>query len=517
MRTLIHHAEIADGSGEETYRGWLLIEGGYIADLGQGEPHGIAADAVIDAEGLCLAPGFIDAHTHSDMTVFDDPAAESVLAQGVTTHVTGNCGLSPFPVTALNRAHLESLYARVSQPLEWTDFTSYAETVDRARPAINIVPQVGHNTLRAAVTGYHDMPVGNAQIEAMRDLLKTTLSQGACGLSLGLLYVPGVFASTDEIVALLAEMRGCRKPLNAHLRNESGKLLEAVAEMFEFQQRAELPKIHISHLKTARPANWSKIDALLEMVAGRSGLTVDRYPYTASMTSLSIVAPAPYDEMPDREIQQLLQEKEHFMAMADALETRPADYWKTVRLADVTCGRYLPYRGKRFDEIVSQTNVAASVIYTEILREDAVNAMGAFEGMDVDNMKRIIALENCVCGSDEQLRKTDGSMGRGHPRGCGSFPRFFRFASEYSSRGKVIRKMSALTADIFNIPERGYLKTGYVADLVLFDPENYRDHADFNDPLRTATGVRTVWVGGKKAWDAGRPTSERAGKTLRIP
>lgn len=512
---LIYHSWIADGSGNEPFLGWLRTEGAVIAEIGKGAPPHFSGIRSLDGEEALLSPGFIDSHGHSDLSVFSAPAAENRLRQGVTAEIIGNCGLSPFPITHRNREHLEALYQAYETPLGWDDFEGYANAVSRCEPAIHLAALTGHNTLRAAVCGYENIPVTHAETVEMRRLFAQALMQGSAGLSLGLLYVPGKFAETTEVMNMLAPLAELGKPLAAHLRSEGDELLESVDEMIRFQRECGLPKIHISHLKTALRRNWFKIDALLEKIQNTSGLTADRYPYTEGMTSLSVIVPSPLGDLTDRALAEALQSPKTYHELLIALSEAAVD-WAGIRLADCPLSEMIPFLGEKIPAIAGKLNLSPPELVARILRDSGGKAMGAFGGMSPDNMSRILALPNLCCGSDENIRPNDFSLGHAHPRGFGSMPVFFNEVRKSLPLGETIRKMTALPAGIFGLRHRGQLRPGFTADLVLWDPNTFEGRANFASPHCLSEGVRAVWVDGHAAvWDQSL-SSRRNGKMLRI-
>ena len=308
-KILIGNASVIDGSGTPRFPGWVLIENERIRTVSR-TPLNREDARFVNADGLILAPGFIDAHAHSDLSLIAEPEAEGKISQGITSEISGNCGLSTFPVlTPEVRSHLEKLYRIYEVPLTWHDFSSYTDAVAAAHPAVNAGFLCGHNTLRANVFGY--APAGGTPEEwhRERELLRESLEQGALGLSSGLLYTPGKFAPPEELHIIASALRDFDAPYVTHLRSEGDRLLESVEEAMNIA-RAGSGRLHLSHLKTAQPRNWHKIDGLLNKIAaaqtGGLRVTADRYPYRYGQTSLSVILPPPYDSMTDAAIQQAL-------------------------------------------------------------------------------------------------------------------------------------------------------------------------------------------------------------------
>ncbi len=517
---LIKNVIIVDGADGKPFSGAVLVRDGVIASVDPSGATPVAAVGkrhVVDGGGLTLCPGFIDAHSHSDLSLLVEPDAFGKLSQGITTEVNGNCGLSPFPVTRVNRDHLEELYANYNVPLSWSSFAEYAAVMDGCRPGGNVVPLCGHNTLRAAVCGYGRTEITAEKLIAMQTLLHECLSAGAGGFSSGLLYIPGKFAAPDELVALLRTLRGFGRPYTTHLRSEGPRLLESLEEAIACSTAAGIPRLHISHLKTSGKANWHKLDAAIGMIdkARQSGLeiTADRYPYTESMTQLSVILPPPYDDMDDISLARLLRDKTEQEKLLAALETLDPERWDTTRLVNTATTTYQEFLGLTINGIAARLALPPTRVCAEILTGDAAGTMAAFRGMNADNLERILRLPYVVCGTDETARPKDYRLGRSHPRGFGSFPEFYRQLGATMDIGAVIHKMTLLPATIFGLSGRGRIAPGHAADLVLFDPENFVGGADYGEPHIPADGVSRVFVNGIEAFADGRVIT-RAGRVL---
>ncbi|MDD3118336.1 MAG: amidohydrolase family protein [Victivallales bacterium] len=517
---LLENVIIVDGTGAPPYRGSVWIDTGKIRSVcpaGTPEPDPAVADRTMDGNGMMLCPGFIDAHSHSDLALLAAPEAFGKLSQGITTEVNGNCGLSPFPVTARNRAHLEELYAGYGVPLSWHSYAEYAAVLQQAAPAINVLSLCGHNTLRAAVLGYGRAPLTAAAGDAMQSLLYRALVEGAAGFSSGLIYIPGKFAPPEELEGLLRVLRPFRRPYTTHLRSEGVQLLEALTEAITVSQRAGIPHLHLSHLKTAGAANWHKLDAALELIAeGKaSGLhiTADRYPYIESMTNLSVILPPPYDDIDDVTLMRRLADPAEPERLEAALAAIAPTRWDTVRLVTAAPGKYHALQGFTFREIAASTGLTPSRICRELLVEDTPGTMAAFRGMNPVNLRRILAWPDVCCGTDETARPRDYRLGRSHPRGFGSFPEFYRLLQPSLSPEQIIYKMTGLPAAIFGLPDRGIIAPGYAADLVLLDPAALSGPADFAAPHTPARGIGAVFVNGETAYSDGRVIA-RAGQVL---
>ncbi|MBR2909965.1 MAG: amidohydrolase family protein [Lentisphaeria bacterium] len=490
------------GDGSDPQKAEVLISSdGKI--LSVGGPF-IGCGEIIDGNKRILSPGFIDAHGHSDLSVLAYPDGFSKVSQGVTTEIAGNCGLSAFPLTGENREHLEELYANYNYTLEWSDFTSYRQVQEKRACFPDVIPLCGHNTLRAAVAGYEKKTLSGSQLSGMKELLSQALEAGSPGMSTGLLYVPGKFASDGEIIELMKILASAGKIYTTHLRSEGDQLLESLENTLYCASVAGLKKVQISHFKTALPQNWHKLSEAIDMIqqARRNGMevTVDRYPYTESMTQLSVVLPGKWSDMDDSSIQKKLQNKEERWELVKLLEQeKTADYWNRVRLASTGVDKYRQHCGK----LLSDISDFPTELVVELLATDAPGTCGAFSGMSPENLDRIMLLDFCMPGSDGNALPGDYSAGRAHPRAFGTLPRFIRKLLELDIPiGESVRRATGLPARTFGLADRGALVEGKRADLILWDPDELTDTADFSSPHSPARGIILTMCGGKIVYRA---------------
>ena len=509
-----------DGTGQPPFAADILIRGGKVVQV---EPAGKAVFPGVprkELTGLSVSPGWIDVHAHSDASLLAAPEAFGKISQGITTDISGNCGLSAFPIlTDEVREHLRVLYAAYDLRPGWTDFDSYAAMLEKRRPALNALFLCGHNTLRANIAGYSRAELAPGEPDAMRELLAQQLRQGAAGLSTGLLYTPGRFADENELLTLLRTVADAGGIYATHLRSEGDRLEEAVAEAVRLAEQAGVT-LQISHLKTALPRNWHKLEAVFRQLdaARQRGLAVhaDRYPYTYSQTSLSIVLDAPFDAMTDRAIRDALQDPACYGRTLDQLRRSGRD-WNKVILSKTDAPGMADLTGLTVREAADRRGIGPAELVMEILRADAPGSLAAFGGMSPENLDRILSQEWVCCGTDETARPADDSLGRSHPRGFGSFPRFIRRLRQLGSpMEEIIRRITLLPARIFGLRDRGTVRPGMAADLVVFAEDELDSAADFRDPHRPASGIRLVMVNGTAAYDgeSGKILA-RPGKVLR--
>jgi N-acyl-D-amino-acid deacylase len=515
MKTLIKNCNLVDGTGTPSRMSDVLLDGDTITNVGTN--ISTSSDIIIDAEGFTLSPGFIDPHTHSDISIIGAPDATGKISQGVTTDIAGNCGLSAFPVTEMNRGHLQSLYSKYGVEINWSSITEYIQRINDTRPSINITSLCGHNTLRASLAGYENRELSNSEINSLRATLSYCLSNGAAGFSTGLIYVPGKFASTAELSALISELTPFTLPYTTHLRSEGKELIESVKEAICIAKKNRLSKLHLSHLKVAREANWHKIDELAELIEPEKSdslsITADRYPYTESLTQLSIILPAPFDDMPDAEIELMLKDISIFEKLLSQLHNYPQEKWSNIRLANTSCSQYTSFLGETIYDISTKLNLEPEIVCLEMLRENSTGTMASFKGTSPDNMNKIISKSYTCCGSDESARPVNYDFGRSHPRGFGSFPRYINMLSKTIGLEQAVGRVTSLPAHIFNLKNRGIIATGYIGDLVLFDPDALKDCATFQSPHELSDGIEKVWVNGTLSY-SNKEVVNHAGKYI---
>ena len=472
------------------------IADGRIAAVG-GEMGG----EVVEADGLWLCPGFIDVHVHAALRSWDDPLFPESLAQGVTTQVICPDGLAPAPLAPgrwrERRDYLRALEGPGPDEWPWTTFAEYLDALDASRPAISLVPSIGHGAVRDTVIGGEDRPPTPEEHEAMRREVRAGFEAGATNLSFGLVYLPGAHADTDELVAVAEVAAEFGAPLVPHVRNEGDGLLAAIDEMLEVSRRSGA-SLHVSHLKSL--ADESLIEPLLERLEA-GGATFDQYPYGAGCTLLASLLPAWAQE-----------------GGAAATLVRLRDPAAVARIAhDVEHGlpgweNLLGTLGPEAIVVESETvaNRGGEPVETiaELLLESDLGVQMIMHYASEDAVRKIAAHPLMLLGSD-------GIPGeRPHPRLSGSAARFlggFAIRDGLVTPDEAIARLTARAADRFGLADRGRIEVGQRADLVLLDPAAYVDRATYDEPLLLAEGVTGVWVGGERAWADGAPTGARAG------
>jgi N-acyl-D-aspartate/D-glutamate deacylase len=491
---VIRGATLYDGGGKPGRVGDLALKGDRIVAVGSFAVAG--TPRIIDGKRLFAAPGFIDLHTHSDYPL-QRPATRAnlnYLMQGVATVVTGNCGAGP------------------------TDVAAYFKALETGGVGSNVIHQVPHNDVRRKVMGNANRLPTADELTKMEALVDRGMKDGAWGLSTGLIYNPGTYAKTDEIIALAKVAAKHGGFYASHIRNEGTDVLSAIAEAITICREAKLP-VHISHLKASGRRAWGKAGdeiALIEKArkAGQD-VTADQYPYVASSTSLSAtLIPARFRAGSSKDFLARLDDAEQGKLIGKAIEAGIAghDDGKAVRIA-----RYAPkpaWQGKDLHAIADLEKKAPVEIVLEIERHGGAQIVNF--GMSEEDVRLIMKQPWVATASDGGAQVPNNTVP--HPRNYGTFARkigHYAIADKLIPVEQAIRSASGLPADILKLPQRGYLKAGYFADVVLLDPAEYRDRATYDKPHVYATGVVYLWVNGKLVVDKGKFTQTLAGRVLR--
>ena len=498
MKVIIRNVDVLDGSGSPSFRADIGLEGDRIADIG--DLTAAAAATIIDGTALAAAPGFIDMHSHSDFTLPINPRAESKVRQGVTTEVIGMCGSSPAPFDPVSGERMMAIHPHL--PWEWNTFADYHEFLRRQGLSVNVIPLVGHGTVRGKTVGLADRLATCEEMAAMRRLMAQAMDEGAWGMSTGLIYAPSSYASTDELVELSRIPAGCGGFYFSHVRGEGETLLEAISEAIEIGERASLP-VQIAHLKAPEPEYWSLLNQVLALIedARARGIDVaaDRYPYIASSTGLSASLPRwAHDGGPRVLLERLGRPDARQRILAD-LDARSPLWDKTVIAHSPNCPEL---EGLSVAEIADQRGTDPSETALDILLEAEARVSVIRFGMSEDNLRAVLSHPAVMIGSDGSARLPDGPLGEGkaHPRNYGTFPRVLgKYVRQEGvlSLPEAVHKMSGLPAARLGLSDRGRLEKKLKADLVLFNPETVCDKATFTDPYQYPVGIEYVFVNGQ--------------------
>ncbi|MBF0564981.1 MAG: D-aminoacylase [Nitrospirae bacterium] len=539
---LIKNALIYDGTGNAPYEGCVAVEGDTISYAGP-SIAGLVAVRTIDAGGMAVTPGFIDVHSHSEFSLFRYPDARSKLLQGVTTEVNGNCGFSAAPINNDARQHMEKEFETYGITDRWEDFGLFNDYLRARRPGINFSTLVGHGNVRASVMGYDNVPASGGDILKMAAHLGSAMANGALGMSTGLIYLPGVFSDTDEIVGIIkassepsgGSLNSSCGTLNSssrlstgdivyasHMRSEGDFLLESIGDTLDVGRRTGC-RVHLSHLKTAGKHNWHKVAGVLSLIeeAIDEGIrvTCDRYPYIASQTSLDALLPAwVYEGGDEPELLRLKNPDVLARIKSEISDKINSDnYWFGVMVSSVKSEKNKPMEGRSIGELAGKRGVDPFELVIGLLIEESLRVDAIYFSMNEDNLRRILRLDVCMVGSDSAVKGFDGSAGKPHPRGFGTFPRYigkYVVGEGLMPLRQAIHRITKLSADTFRLAGRGVLAAGARADVVVFDVNRIRDMADFENPYMRPEGIEYVLVNGTVAVDAGSLSTERAGEVL---
>jgi len=535
---LIKDGLVFDGTGSEPVKADIGISSDKIAFVHQKSK--VKADRVIEAQNLAVAPGFIDTHAHSDFTLIADMRAEGKICQGITTEINGNCGLSAAPLYGSALHQREEDFKELGIRERWTTFEEYFQILEKRGMTINFATLVGHGNIRASVIGYEDRELTRSDLTKMCTLLRESISRGAIGLSTGLIYPPGIYSKTGELIELCKILsQSCNPPsppfkkggvskvgiYTTHMRSEGNKLIESIEETIRIGKQAGI-KVHISHIKTSGEKNWHKIgNALSFMEKSRKEgvfLTCDRYPYTASSTDLDSILPSwAYSGGREEELIRLKNSRLREKMKKQILDTHTLkDYWKKISISSVSSKSNRWMEGKSLYDIACVKRKEPVDILFDILIEERLKVNAIFTSMCEENLKKFLSLPYCMIGTDSSARSFSGPTckGKPHPRGFGTFPRFLgKYVRNecLMSMSKGIHKITMLPAITFGIYKRGIIKKGAYADIVIFDPERIIDRATFEEPFVRPEGIYYVLVNGLPALREGQITGSKSGRILR--
>jgi N-acyl-D-amino-acid deacylase len=526
LDTLIQNSVIVDGTGKPAFRADVGISRGRIALVAQsiGEP----AKRTIEAHGLCLAPGFIDPHTHSELTLLVNPPAESKIRQGVTTEVVGNCGGSPAPLlgAAVEEARAEA--RPLGLDVTWASMAEYLERLRHPGTAVNVVPLVGHNTVRGVVLGFDDVQPAPEQQAEMERLVAEAMEQGARGLSTGLFYPPGFYAQTEEVVGLARVAARHGGIYASHIRSETDRLLEAVTEAIEIGERAGI-EVEISHVKLEGYRNWEGVDSLVGMLeeASSRGVRIgcDQYPYTAGVSWLAYILPYWAQAGGTKAVAKRLRDPKIRTQLRADWGQNSAEWenrggmrdWTDLLITD--CSPRPDVQGKTITEIAAEDGKDPLDTALDLIAVSEGQVQCVCFGQLEDNVRTLMRHPLVVVGSDGESLAPYGvlALGKPHPRNYGTFPRVLgRYVREEKvlSLEQAVKKMTSITAERFGLADRGVIREGAWADLVLFDAQTVTDTATYTDPHQYPMGIIDVIVNGALVIDQGQHTGALPGQVL---
>jgi N-acyl-D-amino-acid deacylase len=524
----IEGATVVDGTGTAGGRTDVGIRDESIVALGDlsREPAG----RTLNASSKVVTPGFIDMHSHSDWSLWANRRAESKIRQGVTTEVVGNCGFSPAPASTEHLADLRGFALALPRGLDfrWRSMAEYLDAFDAHGTALNVVQLVGHGAVRIAAMGFARREPTAGELRDMQGLLTAAMEAGAWGLSTGLIYPPGSYARTDEIVALARVTARHRGFYASHIRGEGAALLDAVAEAIRVGREADLA-VQLSHIKAAGRPNWGNVPKALALVdaAIADGIDVmaDVYPYTASSTLLRALLPAWVLEDGIEAMKKRLAQTDTRARIREELTVSPNGQslvdrvgWDNVMIA--SCPRRTETEGRRLSELAAAWHMDPFDVAADLLTTDDGQAHVVMFQMAEADLRHALVHGHVMIGSDGYALAPYGELGTGrrHPRSYGTFPRVLGLyvrEQRLLSLPQAVHKMTGLPARRLGLRDRGVIRVGAKADLVVLDPRTVGDVATYEDPHRYPRGIEQVLVNGRFVIRDGEHTGSLPGKLLR--
>jgi dihydroorotase/N-acyl-D-amino-acid deacylase len=525
---VIRNGHVVDGTGSPWYAGDVAIKNGRIAALG--DLAGAKARKTIDARGMVVAPGFIDMLGQSELSILVNPHLPSKIYQGITTEVTGEGGsIAPLTPAIIQADHVT--YQHYGITPDWRTFREYFARLRKQGMGINLASYVGATQVRRAVIGEDNRAPTPAELERMKALVREAMQDGALGLSTSLQYAPAPYASTEELIALASEAAKFGGTYASHIRNEGDAIDTALDEAFRIGREAHIP-VEIWHLKAAGRANWGRMPEIVARIekARQSGIDVaaDTYAYTAAFNTFSAIIPPWAHDGGDKKLIERLKDPALRARIRKEMETPSSEWnneWQQVTgpeafiVGAVQNPKLVPLQGKTIAEIAKLWNKDPIDTVFDLLVEDQAFTSVAFFIMAEPDVATALRQPWVSVCNDSQGTSPDGLLGREHPhpRAYGAFPHVLR---KYVREDKVlsledaIRKFSALPAQRMRLGDRGVLKIGMWADVVVFDPEQVRDLATFDKPNQLSEGMRFVLVNGVPVIEEGRTTNVLPGKVL---
>ena len=520
---IVRNATVYPGEGAPRQAD-VTVTGDTITAIEASLPETEAAE-VVDADGLILCPGFIDMHAHSALRTHDDPLLTPKIAQGYTTELIGPDGLAPAPVAADRRgerqAYLRGLEGTGPEEWSWSTFDEYLDWLESTRPAVTLVPSIGHNSVRDRVMGGDRRAPTSTELTAMRNEVRIGLEAGARTLSFGLIYLPGTYSDTAELVALSEEAAAFGAPLVPHIRNEGLAVLTALAEVIDVARRSGAP-LHVSHLKSR--TDESLIDGMLELLEEASAdlsISFDQYPWGAGSTVLAALLPPWAQEGGASGTLARLRDRDTRARMAQDMLVETPDFegiYASLGPDRLVIANAAPPNegavGRKLSEIAEERGIEGHTAALDLLLESELDVTMISHYATDEAVRKIAAHPLQLVGSDAIFGA------KPHPRLYTTAPRFLgRYAIQDGLMRveEAVARLTARAADRLGLPDRGRIEPGKRADLVLLDPERFIDEATFDEPAQSPDGVAGVWVAGQAVVRDGRPTGARPGGVIRTP
>jgi N-acyl-D-amino-acid deacylase len=528
---ILRNGTIYDGHGGVPFVGDVAIHGDTMAAIGRlGDARGRRE---IDVSGLAVAPGFINMLSWATESLIEDGLSQSDIRQGVTLEVMGE-GESMGPLTEQMKKDLRSLQGDIKYPITWTTLGEYLSFLEKRGVACNVASFVGAATVRVHELGYTDRPPTSAELERMKALVRHAMEEGALGVASALIYAPGFYAKTDELIALCKSAAEDGGAYISHLRSEGNQFLEALDEFLAIAREANI-RAQVYHLKAAGSNNWHKLDAAIAKIeaARSSGLriTADMYTYTAGATGLDAAMPPWVQEGGYTEWRKRLLDPEIRARVLREMVT-PANDWESLFLAAGSAQRVLlvgfknpklkPLTGRTLAEVAKLRAKSPEETAIDLVVEDGSRVGTIYFMMSEENVRKQIQLPWVSFDSDAASLAPEGAFLKSnpHPRAYGNFARLlgkYVRDEQVIPLQEAIRRLTTLPASVLQIERRGALQPGFFADVVVFDPASIQDHATFEQPHQYATGVAHVFVNGTQVLKDGEPTGKKPGRVVRGP
>lgn len=512
---IIKAGTVIEGTGSAERKADVAITGDTIKAIGE-LPNG-AAISEINAEGKIVCPGFIDIHTHTDTSLLVNPRAESKIHQGVTTEIGGNCGGSIAPIGKNTLKQVQESVKKYGIEVDWRDMDEFLAKLEQMKIGINYATYVGNGTVRSLVMGFGERKPTEAEMKKMKAEVHKAMSQGAMGLSTGLIYTPSLYADTAEILELAKIASQHNGIYASHIRGEDSTLFEAIQEAITIGEKAQIG-VQIAHLKASGEKNWGKAARALEMIdeARNRGVdvTADRYPYLAGSTGMDFLLPTWVKDGGKEMMIQRLKEPQtcsRIKSHLNSLAKETQDYWDKIILCT---------DGSTIAEASKKRDMEPVDFICQFLIENAGNISICHFSMCQEDTDLIIKHPQVMIASDSSARAPYGKLrtGKPHPRGYGTFP---RAVQEYVKERKVvdlpemIRKMTSMPAVRMGLMRRGQIKEGYYADICVFNYDTIKDNASYAQPHQYPSGIEYVLVNGQVVISRGKHTGSLPGKVIR--
>lgn len=517
---VIRNGLIVDGSGESSYLGDLAMQGDTIAAIGDlGRARGLKE---IEGSGLVVAPGFINMLSWANVSLIEDGRSQSDIRQGVTLEVMGE-GRSMGPLNERMKKSMKENQGSIKYEVSWTSLGEYLEFLEEKGVSTNVASFIGNGTLRQYLMGFENRPPTETEMDSMKLLTRQAMEEGAVGMSTSLIYVPSGHASTEEIIELAKVVSEYDGMYISHIRDEEKKLLEAVRELITISEEADIPA-EIYHFKASGNANWQLLDSAITLVenARERGLaiTTDMYMYNASSTGLNVLLPAWAKEGGHSATMRLIEQQDKKEQMWEEMDFHvPPENILLVGFRDEAMRRYI---GKTLKDVADERGIPAAQAVTDLIYEDNSRIQVVYFSMSQENIRKKIALPYMSICSDAGSYTNEGVFleQSTHPRAYGSFARLlahFVRDEKVIPLEDAIYKLTTLPATNLKLKKRGALKTGYFADVVVFDANSIQDHATFQEPHQYATGMQHVFVNGEQVLEDGEHTGATPGRVVRGP